>query len=227
LFESPFPEHVRFVAVNGATLGPEQPHAEELAALGDRASPSRKRAFTHGRVAARKAMKGLLDDPPPVLPGHDRAPRWPEGVVGSITHAAGWGLAAADERSRTRALGLDFACLSELPDTQIARLVADADELQWIAGDPRRLLAMFSAKESVYKALFPECRSFFGFHDAITRWSESPTPGFDVQLLRHLSPLWPTGASLRAAVCWSGEFVLTSVWLSAEEAHAQGPKSQL
>jgi 4'-phosphopantetheinyl transferase EntD len=77
---------------------------------------------------------------------------------------------------------------------------------------------VFSAKESTYKALFPECRSFFGFHAATTRWSEAPMPGFHVQLLRQLSPLWPIGASLRVAVCWYGEFVLTSVWLSAEAA---------
>jgi enterobactin synthetase component D len=213
MLHSPFPDHVRFAAVHDETLGQEQPHPEELAALGAGAAPSRQRAFALGRVAARKALEGLLHNPPPVLPGDDRAPCWPEGIVGSITHAAEWGLAAADRRSRTRALGLDLAYLPELHGMEIAPLVADAEELRWIDGDPRRLLALFSAKESIYKALYPACRSFFAFHDVTTRWSEAPTPGFHVQLLRPLSPLWPTGAGLRAAVCWCGEFVLTSVWL--------------
>ena len=169
-----------------------------------------------GRVAAKRALKGLLDNPPPILPAHDRAPCWPEGIVGSITHTAEWGLAAVDQRSRTRALGIDLAHLSELPGMEIAHMVADADEQQWIAGESSRLLTLFSAKESIFKALYPECLAYVGFHDVTTRWSEAPTPGFQVHLLRQLGPLWPSGASLRVSVRWYNEFVLTSVRLPTE-----------
>jgi len=216
MFHSPFPKHVSFAAEHCSTIGHEQPHEEELSALGSQTTPRRKRAFVLGRVAAKKALRRFLDSPPPILPAHDRAPCWPEGIVGSITHAAEWGLAAADQTTRTRALGIDLAHLSELPDLGIAPIIADANEQRWIAGEPGRLLAMFSAKESIFKALYPECLMYFGFHDVTTRWCETPTPGFQVHLLRQLGPLWPNGASLRVSVQWYNEFVLTSVRLPAE-----------
>lgn len=216
LFHSPFPTHVCFGVEHSSTQGQNQPHTDELVALSNRATPRRKRSFVLGRLAAKRALEGLLQNPPPVLPGHDRAPRWPKGIVGSITHTAEWGLAAADYRSRTRALGIDLAHLSELPGMEIASLVADADEQQWIAGNSRRLLALFSAKESVFKALYPECLVYFGFHAVTTRWSETPTLGFEVHLLRQLSPIWPSGANLRVSVRWYDGFVLTSVRLPTE-----------
>jgi enterobactin synthetase component D len=214
MFESPFPSHVCFAAMHDAVLKSAQPHPEELASLSGGAVLKRRRAFAVGRVAARDALERLLLHPPlPVLPGLDREPCWPEGVVGSISHSGGWGLAAVDRVNRTMALGLDLEYLPELSGMEIASFVADIDELQWIGADPRRLLALFSAKESVYKALYPSCRAYFGF-DAITaRWSDTPVPGFEVALLRPLGSRWPIGSRLWAGVRWSGDFVLTWVWL--------------
>lgn len=115
--------------------------------------------------------------------------------------------------SLTRALGLDLAYLPELNGMEVESLVADAQERRWIDGDPRRLLAVFSAKESVFKALYPECRKFFGFEDVTLRWAETPAPGFDVKLVRALGSGWDAGAGLRAGARWWGDIVLTSVWV--------------
>jgi enterobactin synthetase component D len=214
MFESPFPSHVCFAAVHEAVLASERPHPEELASLSGATVPKRRRAFAVGRVAARKALERLSPGPPPpVLPGLDRAPCWPAGIVGSISHSGGWGLAAVDRVSRTLTLGLDLEYLPELSDIEIAGLVADDDELQWIGADPRRLLALFSAKESLYKALYPCCGAYFDFDAVTARWSDAPTSGFEVTLLRPLGPRWPIGSRLRTGVRWSGDFVLTWLWL--------------
>jgi len=212
MLKSPFAPHIGFAATHRSVLATEQPHPEEWAALGRRAVAGRRDAFALGRIAARRAMAHLLTSPPPVLPGRDRAPCWPEGIVGAITHAGEWGVAAAAHCPRTRAIGLDLAWLPDLREVNIAETIADADERRWIDGDARRLLALFSAKESVFKALYPSYGEFFGFENVTVQWTEDPAPGFSVRLLRPLGPLATTGDRLWVGVRWTGDFVLS--WLS-------------
>ena len=40
--------------------------------------------------------------------GEDRAPQWPHGIVGSITHGAGWAGVVVARQSEWRGLGLDI-----------------------------------------------------------------------------------------------------------------------
>ena len=54
-----------------------------------RAVPQRRREFFAGRLAAHRAMEALGHLPEPVPMGQDRAPVWPQGLVGSISHGAG------------------------------------------------------------------------------------------------------------------------------------------
>src|SRR5688500_12466696 len=50
----------------------------------------RRREFGTVRYCARRALRQLGVPPVAILPGADRAPRWPAGVVGSMTHCAGY-----------------------------------------------------------------------------------------------------------------------------------------
>src|SRR5438876_615194 len=59
------------------------------------ASPVRRREFTAGRVCARDALQQLGGPRCAILRDPSRAPIWPEGFVGSISHAAGYCVAAA------------------------------------------------------------------------------------------------------------------------------------
>jgi 4'-phosphopantetheinyl transferase EntD len=96
----------------------------------------------------------------PILPGADRAPRWPEGVVGSLTHCDGYRAAAVARASDVVALGIDAEPHGPLPggveelialDVERTRLRSLATESPGVAWD--RIL--FSAKESVFKAWSP------------------------------------------------------------------------
>ena len=52
-----------------------------------KAVPKRVAQFTAGRVCARRALAQLGNtEPVPILMGEDRAPQWPAGYVGSISH---------------------------------------------------------------------------------------------------------------------------------------------
>ena len=208
---SPFPDSVVFAAVHIDALDGRAPHAEELATLSPRAVPKRRREFTVGRVAAQAALRTLLGTPPPpVLPGADRAPIWPAGVAGTISHSNGWGLSAVDFCSRSGSLGLDLEHLSGIRRIEIARHVADEAEREWIGDDRRRLLALFSAKESIYKVFYPLRRCFFGF-DAVT--CRPADGGLQVTLREAMSGCYPAGARVHVGVRWQDDFVLTWIRL--------------
>jgi 4'-phosphopantetheinyl transferase EntD len=143
--------------------------AEE--ALIARAVQKRRREFTTGRHCARAALGRLGIAPVPILPGQAGAPQWPPGIVGSITHCAGYRAAAVARAGQVITIGLDAEPAQWLPG-EVLGLVAlpgERDRLLDLArAEPGvcwdRLL--FSAKESVYKAWFPLAGRWLGFADA-------------------------------------------------------------
>ncbi|HEY6480768.1 MAG TPA: 4'-phosphopantetheinyl transferase, partial [Streptosporangiaceae bacterium] len=79
---------------------------EEEAVIG-RAIEKRRREFTTARACARAALARLGQPPVAILPGERGAPGWPPGIVGSITHCAGYRAAAVARVSQVLAIGLD------------------------------------------------------------------------------------------------------------------------
>ncbi len=159
---------------------------EEAAAVA-KAVEKRRREFTTGRMCARSALEGLGVPPAPIRRGESGAPRWPSGIVGSITHCAGYRGAAVARAHDMLTIGIDAE-----PDDALPGGVLDAVSL---AGERARLrdLAtrmpctswdrlLFSAKESVYKAWFPLTRRWLDFADVdITIDPAAET--FDARLL--------------------------------------------
>jgi len=62
---------------------------EEEAVIAN-AVDKRRREFATARACARAALAKLGLPPVPIVPGFRGAPQWPSGVVGSITHCAGY-----------------------------------------------------------------------------------------------------------------------------------------
>ncbi len=144
--------------------------AEEAAIA--RAVPKRRSEFATGRACARAALAKLGLPPSPIVPGPRGAPQWPAGVVGSITHCAGYRASAVAHLTDVAGIGLDAEPNAPLPDGVLER-IAVAQERAWLpelaAAVPGvswdRLL--FCAKESVYKAWFPLTRRWLGFEQAV------------------------------------------------------------
>ncbi|WP_037673203.1 4'-phosphopantetheinyl transferase [Streptomyces griseus] len=141
------------------------------AALVARAVAKRRREFAVVRSCARRAMEKLGVPQQPVLPGERGAPRWPDGLVGSMTHCDGYGAATLARATDLASLGIDAEPHQALPEGVLAavslpteaerlgRLSADRPEIHW-----DRLL--FSAKEAVYKAWFPLTGLWLEFTEA-------------------------------------------------------------
>jgi 4'-phosphopantetheinyl transferase EntD len=154
-----------FVDPPGATLFRE----EEV--LVSKAVQKRQAEFTTGRWCARQAMERLGHTPAAILTGTRGEPQWPAGLIGSITHCAGYRSAVIAEIGRVTTVGIDaepneplnngiLEAIS-LPEERprIAALCRSHPEVHW-----DRLL--FSAKESVYKAWFPLTARWLDFQDA-------------------------------------------------------------
>jgi 4'-phosphopantetheinyl transferase EntD len=138
----------------------------------------RRREFTTARMCARAALEKLGFPAVPIPTGERGEPLWPTGVVGSITHCAGYRACAVARASEILTVGIDAEPNDALPEGLIAdiarpeelpslrRLASELPEVHW-----DRLL--FSAKESVYKAWFPLAKRWLGFEDAVIAFDPS------------------------------------------------------
>ncbi|HEU4943772.1 MAG TPA: 4'-phosphopantetheinyl transferase superfamily protein [Solirubrobacterales bacterium] len=145
------------------------PEEEEAVA---NAVERRRREFVTARACARTAL-GRLGLPAQAVPRGERgAPRWPAGIVGSITHCDGYRACAVGHAADLATLGVDAEPNQPLPDGLLPD-IALPQERVWLrdltAAAPAvhwdRLL--FSVKESIYKAWFPLAERWLGFEDAV------------------------------------------------------------
>lgn len=149
------------IAVAGADPGEMHPLMPGEALPG--AVPARLREFSAGRKAARAALAALGGPLVAIPQGDDRAPVWPEGVTGSITHTRRACLAAVARGSA--GLGLDLEEETGL-DPGLWDSVLLPGEAAWCLAevDPgRAAMLVFSAKEAAYKAQYARSRQLFGF----------------------------------------------------------------
>lgn len=123
------------------------------------ATPARLADYAGGRAAARAAMAALGLAPVAIPMGADRAPVWPAGIAGSITHSGGVCLAVA---AKGGMLGLDLEEDRPL-DPDAADIILLPEERTTIGASLDLATLIFSAKEAVYKAQYPLTRTLFGF----------------------------------------------------------------
>jgi 4'-phosphopantetheinyl transferase EntD len=134
-----------------------------------RAVPKRIHEFAAGRVCARAALSDLGYAGVALLMSADRAPLWPAGATGSITHTDTFCAAVAASTRQIRALGLDVEPTQSVkPD--LWRRICTAQELAMLqAQDAESALAaatlIFSAKEAFYKCQHTLTREWLGFAD--------------------------------------------------------------
>jgi 4'-phosphopantetheinyl transferase EntD len=154
-----------FIDPPGVTLFPEEE------ALVKQAVEKRRREFTTARWCARRAMAGLGRPPAAVLRGKRGEPLWPAGVVGSMTHCAGYRGAVLASRDSFTTIGVDAEPDEPLPDGVLAAVTrpderSRIDDLRRADPSVRWDRLLFSAKESVYKSWFPLTSRWLDFEEA-------------------------------------------------------------
>ena len=192
-------------------------YPEERTLLGN-AIESRLQEFATTRSLARQALGRLGHPPEPIGRGSAGEPLWPSGIVGSITHCAGYRAAAIARRTHLRSLGIDAEIDDALPP-EVVESILVGEEIAWVENAPDQRhwdRVLFSAKESVYKAWFPLTHCWLDFSQVAIAIN-APAGAFRVQPLGSLPE--DSGQVLRQL---SGRFlfrnriILTAVFLLQE-----------
>lgn len=147
----------------------------------------RKREIIAGRLLAREMMAQQGLPAQPLLSGPDRAPLWPDGWTGSITHTDGL-IAIAFGPRHLGTIGIDIEGQRTLEPAVAARIS--------LPDETAPPLDLFVAKEAFYKAQAPQTGKMLDHHDVMLMFAgesvaavvnDQPTPGRGA--LRH-TPDW-------------------------------------
>lgn len=178
-------------------------------------------AYIAGRYCATRALWAAGQRVSAVPVGDAGAPRWPAGVVGSISHTETRALAAVGSAARWRGMGVDCepvlaaAAADEIGGVALAEAdavdVTGAGALTWA----EFVTVGFSAKESLYKCLRPIVRRFFDFGDAHLIAVDRDTRRVRVRLVRDLAPGFARDTVFEIAFAIADAHVYTCLALPA------------
>jgi 4'-phosphopantetheinyl transferase EntD len=199
--------------VPGEILGRLFPEEEALIV---RAVEKRRREFRAGRILARRALARLGVPEAPIL-AKERRPIWPEGIVGSISHADGCCAAAVARRGRILGVGLDVEVDRAVTERILAR-IAMPEEREWMNSrdEPRRWgTVLFSAKEAFYKSLAGVHEGWVGFHDVRVEVDDAGT--------FRVTPIAAAVRSVLAGRTLEGRWRASDRWVLAGAIYGAGP----
>jgi 4'-phosphopantetheinyl transferase EntD len=154
--------------------------ADEAAAVA-KAVLSRRQQFTAGRCLARAAWQRFGVAPVALLNDEQRVPLWPAELVGTITHTNIWCGVAVARKHTVGGLGADVEPATPL-ELGLWDRICRPEERAFLHAQPASLGALlakgvFSAKESIYKALYPSVRVFLDFQSMHIELEPAPAPG--------------------------------------------------
>lgn len=208
-----------------ARFDPEGFDTEALGAAGFRVPAELKKAvrkrqveFLAGRLLASMACARLGLGGEPLQRTEGGLPVWPDGSIGSISHTQGRVACIVTRASHVR-VGVDIERWLKASDVEAtAKLFLTSAEfahLETLPVEEARFLASlsFSAKETLYKALYPTVQRFFGF-DCAEVVGRPGQHTLDLVLTSDLHPDLPSGRRFQVRYHRDSDWVMT--WLAEE-----------
>jgi enterobactin synthetase component D len=198
--------------------------ALEVEGMPTRAVAKRRAEFLAGRWAARTALLALGVDAVPSR-NEDGSPHWPEQITGSISHGAERALCAVARASDFRSIGIDTERLmGETASNELRARICSDEERAVLAGgidapEHHLITFAFSAKESLYKCLYPLMGRFMDFGAARVLAARGSAVGSRLagELTLELSVDWSDelrrGRQLQARFAASQRYVESAVLL--------------
>ncbi|WP_156168163.1 4'-phosphopantetheinyl transferase [Grimontia sp. AD028] len=133
-----------------------------------RSVPKRQAEYMAGRILARQALASIGSNSTEVTRNVDRSPGFPKGISGSISHTRDQALCAVTSNNAINFLGVDIEyLLCHKTANDLSNHIMNTRELKFF--DECKLsfrqfaTLVFSAKESVYKAIYPYIKDVIGF----------------------------------------------------------------
>ena len=156
------------VAISAPTLVADQLFPEERTYIAG-AIRRRREEFGTARVCARRALTALGVQDAALVPYPDRSPRWPKGIVGSLSHCPDLCMAAVTAAPHIYGVGIDIE-IDEPLDYKLENMICTEGERNFVNSRSRsergRISKLiFCAKEAVYKCQYPLTKTFLDFQD--------------------------------------------------------------
>lgn len=183
-----------------------------------KAVDKRKAEFLAGRYAAKHALSSYGIDDYTVMIGKHRNPIWPADFNGSITHSNNIAISAIAPKGKVRALGIDIEkCLSLDTINSVKRSIITTEEEELLKSStldfPQSFTLTFSAKESLFKALYPSVGRYFDFSAAKIIQLLPKSGKITLQLMENLSDEFNQGFCLDASFSINCDDIFTLVYL--------------
>jgi len=188
----------------------------KVSSLSTRAVEKRRREYFAGRWCAAKACfqkTGFY-----LSPGihADRSPIWAEGILGSISHSQDKAIALVAGVERCRGIGVDIQDLIPANEQEgIRALILSKAEQALIRSGSIDLgfEIFFSAKESIYKTLYPTSLDMFEHLDVEIDQFDNTNGILELTLQRDLKSCWTKGQRFVVHFVVAESYVLTWVYL--------------
>jgi enterobactin synthetase component D len=220
----------RYVAQHTITFDVEDPRDYKVQfpgivlpdSLGN-AVRKRQAEFLAGRHCVREALRALrFPDPDrPIGSGPHREPLWPPGIVGSITHTRRFASASIARSIDARAIGIDAEqIVSEEQADRLSEQIAVPGEIERLVAATGWMPAavftlVFSAKETVFKCLYPEVGRYFDFQAAEVIGIDRARGSFSARLLETLTPSFAAGYAVHGNFVRDEASIFTAMVLPA------------
>lgn len=174
----------------------------------------RKAEYLAGRYCCAQILQGF-NAPIIVGNGARREPLWPRGFCGAITHSQDRALAVISPTHAGLYPGVDIEFFAVETLRAIVEEIVTATEYRYLQAGPidldAGLLLAFSAKESLFKSLYPRVERYLGFSSASIT-DVSPERGeFVLQLNEPLSVLLPAGRRFNGQFRFNGSAITTLI----------------
>lgn len=198
-----------------------QKYGISLPSCVQKAVKKRKAEFLAGRVACKYALRKLgIESPVLISDPPNRFPIWPENVDGSISHSGNRAVVLVNASSIST--GVDIESIREdsvsIIRCAINEIIPSESEKSILALNDCplsldcRLVLAFSAKESLFKALYKHVGHMFGFNSAaLIEYSES---AFKIQLSCDLTPSLTRGRIFQGIYSIEDDRIITYLLLT-------------
>ncbi|NHB61520.1 4'-phosphopantetheinyl transferase family protein [Photorhabdus sp. RW14-46] len=172
-----------------------------------KAVKKRRAEYLAARYCARQLLAQLGQPAFNLISGHDRAPIWPQNICGSVSHSSHCAIVLAAPQTHNRLIGVDIEAIVDRQNIdEITKIIVNDKEIQLLKHChlplEQAFTLAFSVKESLYKALYPQVKRFFGFEAAEIIALSLEDNEITLALRETLTPHYPAGTLFR------GQFII-------------------
>jgi enterobactin synthetase component D len=174
---------------------------------------SQRTQFLAARASARRLLRTFGFANAEITRNPDRSPGWPTGIVGSIAHSERYVFVAVARQDDVRGLGIDVeTIISPEIHNEIGSVFLNNDEMSLVGNVDRPLASTicFSAKEALFKCLYPLVGRIFDFKDAEVTKLDYLTGELSIRLISAISDDFPSGFMIEGSFRYDDHNVFTA-----------------